>query len=54
MLHNRGQLNKADLEAFFKAGYTSQQAIEIIQFISFCTMTNYLNNMAETPLDEER
>ena len=33
-------------------GYSRRQVIEVIAFISHKTLSNYLNHLAETPLDE--
>ena len=52
IVRSRGNLSKSRSEAFFSAGYTQQQLIEIILGVSQKTISNYLNHIAETPVDE--
>ena len=52
MIAKRGNLEKADLEAFFNAGYGQQQVLEVILGLAQKTISNYVNHIAETPLDE--
>lgn len=51
LILNRGKIAKAELEAFFAVGYSSQQALEVILGIAVKTMSNYTNSIAGTPLD---
>jgi uncharacterized peroxidase-related enzyme len=51
LILNRGKIAKAELEAFFAAGYSTQQALEVILGIAVKTMSNYTNSIAGTPLD---
>lgn len=48
---NRGQVND-ELPAFQDAGYTKQQVLEVILFVSQKVMSNYTNPIVETPLDK--
>ena len=48
----RGKVSKAALEAFFGAGFTEQQALEVVLGIATKVMSNYTNSIAGTPLDE--
>jgi len=52
VIAKRGKLEKADLEAFFNAGYGQQQVLEVILGLAQKTISNYTNHIAETPLDE--
>lgn len=52
MVAKRGHLEKADLDAFFNAGYGQQQVLEVILGLAQKTISNYVNHIAETPLDE--
>jgi uncharacterized peroxidase-related enzyme len=52
VMAKRGNVEKADLDAFFKAGYGHQQVLEVVLGLAQKTISNYVNHMAETPLDE--
>jgi alkylhydroperoxidase family enzyme len=45
-------VSKDDLSAFFDAGYGHRQALEVIMTLSQKVMSNYINHIAETPIDE--
>jgi len=49
----RGHLSEATKKAFFEAGYTEQQLLEIVLGLSQKVISNYTNHLAETPLDEK-
>ena len=51
LIHNRGKVTPADLEAFFEAGYGPQQALEVVLGLAIKTMSNFTNSIAGTPLD---
>jgi AhpD family alkylhydroperoxidase len=53
MIANRGKLSTAQLQEFFDAGYTDQQALEVILALSIKLISNYTNSIAGTPLDKE-
>lgn len=48
----RGHIEKAQLDAFYGAGYAHQQLLEIILILAQKVMSNYTNHVADTPLDE--
>jgi len=48
----RGVPSKETVKAFFDAGYTQSQLLEVILGIGMKTLSNYTNHIAETPLDE--
>ena len=52
IVRNRGKVDNADIERFFAAGYGKRQLMEIILGVSHKVMSNYINHIAETPLDE--
>jgi AhpD family alkylhydroperoxidase len=52
LLLQRGKVSRSDLEAFFAAGYTPQQALEVVLGLAVKTMSNFTNSIAGTPLDE--
>ena len=47
------KLTEAQLNAFFAAGYTQEQAIDVVLGVSLATLCNYVNNLAETPINPE-
>ena len=50
-IEQRGWLSEDDKDAFFAAGYTRAQLFEVILGISYKTLSNYVNHVADTPLD---
>ncbi len=51
LVRNRGTLSEAERANFFAAGYESRQLLEIVLGISQKVMSNYVNHLAETPVD---
>jgi|TARA_R100000479_G_scaffold50505_1_gene23601 alkylhydroperoxidase family enzyme len=52
IVRNRGNVTQEDLDAFYKAGYGERQVLEIILGLSQKTISNYVNHIANTPVDE--
>ena len=52
MVRNRGWVNEPDLNAFFEAGYSRRQVLDVIAAVTLKTLTNYVNQVGETPVDE--
>jgi alkylhydroperoxidase family enzyme len=52
LVRNRGQLSKDETLAFYKAGYKQRNLLEIVLGISQKIMSNYVNHLAETPVDD--
>ena len=52
MVDKRGWLEEGELDAFLAAGYTPQNALEVVTGIAMKTLSNYANHLMETPLDE--
>lgn len=50
---NRGHLSEITKTAFFEAGYGEQQLVEIVLGLSQKIISNYVNHLADTPLDEQ-
>ncbi|MBW7471872.1 carboxymuconolactone decarboxylase family protein [Marinobacter sp. M216] len=48
----RGEVNREDLDAFYQAGYEHRHVLEVILVLSQKVMSNYINHIAETPVDE--
>lgn len=51
ILQNRGKISADDVEEFYKAGYGPQQLVEIILVLSQKVISNYVNHLADTPVD---
>ena len=51
IVRNRGNVTQNDLEAFYANGYTEAQVLEIILGLSQKTISNYVNHIANTPVD---
>jgi len=52
VVRERGWVDHADIEAFLDAGYERRQLLEVLLGVSMKTLSNYVNHIAETPLDE--
>jgi alkylhydroperoxidase family enzyme len=52
MVRQRGELEPKQMADFFAAGYTQQNALEVILGLSQKVMSNYVNHIAQTPIDE--
>ena len=53
VVENRGWLKDGQLEEFLAAGYGSAQAMEVMTAIAMKTISNYVNHLSETPVDEQ-
>ena len=52
MVRNRGRASEAELETFLEAGFEQRHVFEVILGIAHKTISNYVNHVAETPVDE--
>ena len=52
ILRKRGVIDKADIDTFYQAGYNRQNLLDIILVLSQKVMSNYVNHLADTPVDE--
>ena len=52
VVENRGWVSEDETAAFLAAGYTKAQILEVILGLSFKTLSNFVNHIAETPLDD--
>lgn len=52
MVRNRGNVSESEMAAFFEAGYGQQQVLEVILGLSQKVISNYVNRIAETPVDK--
>ncbi|GHE77623.1 carboxymuconolactone decarboxylase family protein [Thalassotalea profundi] len=51
MVRERGNVSQDQMQAFFDAGYSQQQVLEIILGLSQKVISNYVNHVADTPVD---
>lgn len=52
-LKQKGNVSDETLQAFFQAGYSEQQALEVILGLALATLCNYANNLARTDINPE-
>lgn len=52
IVRNRGRASSSTLQKFFEAGYTKQNLLEIIVGVAQKVMSNYVNHLADTPIDD--
>jgi len=52
LVRNRGHLSQDDKSAFISAGYEQRHLLEIVLGISQKVISNYVNHLAETPVDD--
>lgn len=52
LVRERGVLDKATLAAFYEAGFTKRSLLDAILILSQKVISNYVNHIAETPIDE--
>lgn len=53
VLEQQGWVKQADLNAFYQAGYKQQQVLEVVLAISFKTLSNFINHINDTPIDNQ-
>ncbi|NMH60563.1 carboxymuconolactone decarboxylase family protein [Alteromonas ponticola] len=52
ILMNRSKISDSERDAFYQAGYTHRHLLEIVTVMCQKIMSNYINNLAKTPLDD--
>ena len=52
VVRQRGQVTPTDLQAFMNAGFDRRQVCEVVLGVGQKVMSNYLNAIAETPVDQ--
>ncbi len=52
LLRGRGNVTKARMQEFFAAGYGHRAVLDVILGLAQKTMSNYINHVAQTPLDD--
>ena len=53
LVRDRGVVSDEVLKRFYDAGYSHQQLLEIVVGIAQKVMSNYINHLADTPVDEQ-
>ncbi|MEM9634811.1 MAG: carboxymuconolactone decarboxylase family protein [Pseudomonadota bacterium] len=51
VVRDRGHVDELGMQAFFEAGFTRRQALEVVLGYAQKIMSNYTNHLAATPLD---
>lgn len=51
IVRERGKVSEAQIDAFLKAGFTKRHVMDVILGVSQKVMSNYVNHLAETPVD---
>ncbi|WP_421785519.1 carboxymuconolactone decarboxylase family protein [Hyphobacterium sp.] len=51
VVEKRGWVGEADIAAFLEAGFSKANVLEVILGASLKTISNYVNHIAETPVD---
>ncbi|NBC34516.1 MAG: carboxymuconolactone decarboxylase family protein [Alphaproteobacteria bacterium] len=52
LAEKRGDVDEAELQAFFDAGFTKRNLLDLHVGLAQKVMSNYINHLAQTPLDE--
>jgi AhpD family alkylhydroperoxidase len=52
MVRNRGKVSEQDLEAFYAAGFSRAQALEVVLGAGFSVMANFSGHLVHAPLGE--
>ena len=52
LIDKRGWASDGEVQAFINAGYNRQQVFEVVLGITLKTLSNYVNHLADTPLDD--
>ena len=52
ILQRQGWVPDDELDAFLAAGYEQKHILDVITIISMKTLSNYVNHIAQTPLDD--
>jgi len=52
VVENRGWIPEEDLAAFLDAGFEKAQVLDVLTGVTLKTLSNYMNHITQTPLDE--
>ena len=50
MVRNRGEVSEQDLGAFYAAGFSAAQALEVVLGVGFSVMANFSGHLVQAPL----
>lgn len=53
VINNKGKVGDQALDEFFAAGYTQENALDVVLGVSLATLCNYANNLINTPINPE-
>lgn len=53
LIQHKGKVGDDALQAFYAAGYTEQQVLEVVLGVALATLCNYANNVAQTEINPE-
>lgn len=53
LIDSRGKVSDAQLEAFKAAGFSDQNAVDVVMGVALATLCNYANNVAQTDINPE-
>jgi AhpD family alkylhydroperoxidase len=53
VVRSRGRVSDERIEEFLAAGYSAQSVLEVVFGVAMKTLSNYVNHMAETPVDRQ-
>ena len=53
VIWQKAKLTQAQQQAFYDAGYTKENALDVVLGVSLATLCNYANNLADTPINPE-
>lgn len=53
VMEQKGAVSDQELQAFFNAGYSQQQSVEVVLGVALATLCNYTNNLAKTEINPE-
>lgn len=52
LVRNRGVVSEAEVQKFYDVGYSQKELLEIVLGMAQKVMSNYINHLADTPIDE--
>jgi uncharacterized peroxidase-related enzyme len=53
VIEKKGSLTNNEIDVFLSAGYTNKHILELIIGVSHKIISNYVNHIAKTPIDEQ-
>ena len=51
IVDKRGWLSDTDVQAFFGQGYSRSQLLDVMVGVSMKTLSNYINHLADPPIE---